>query len=238
METRTAEETAVTITQPTPMAMVQLALQQNAGIETIEKLMALQERWQANDARKAFVEAMAAFKANPPRLEKNKTVSFPTSKGKTEYKHATLDYVAEVLGRELSKHGLSFRWQTAQEGGKIRVTCFLQHILGHGESVTLEAPADDSGQKNAIQQIGSTVTYLQRYTLLAATGMATADQDMDGILTNGELMEQIEWIGNASDMDELRRLYNNAAKPAFDAGNKTALMALAEARDKRAKELQ
>jgi hypothetical protein len=56
------------------------------------------------------------------------------------------------------------------------------------------------------------VTYLQRYTLLAATGMATAEQDNDGAVLNGELMEQVEWIENAKDPKELQSLYLNAYK--------------------------
>ena len=36
-----------------------------------------------------------------------------------------------------------------------------------------------SGSKNSIQAVGSTVTYLQRYTLLAVTGLAAKGQDSD-----------------------------------------------------------
>ena len=35
--------------------------------------------------------------------------------------------------------------------------------------------------------MGSTVSYLQRYTLLAALGLATADQDDDGVATGGPI---------------------------------------------------
>lgn len=42
------------------------------------------------------------------------------------------------------------------------------------------APVDTSGSKNAIQAIGSTVTYLQRYTLLSGCGLAAASTDDDG----------------------------------------------------------
>lgn len=225
---------------PTPMLMIQMAVQQNADLDKLAKLMDLQERWEKNEAHKAFVQALADFKANPPQLEKNKQVDFQgRSGGRVNYKYATLDYVAKVLGQELSKHGLSFRWQTAQEQGKVRVTCFLQHAMGHGESVTLEGPADDTGNKNAIQQIGSTVTYLQRYTLLAATGMATAEQDNDGAtITNRDVMEQVEWIKNARNMEELKRLFTNAYKEAAAAKNKGAMALYLDAKNKRKAELQ
>lgn len=166
----------------TPAQMIMLALERGADVAMLEKLMALQERWEANEARKAFVAALSAFKAEPPTIDKNKFVSFPNSKGgQTEYHHATLDQVAGIIGAALSKHGLSHRWETEQmDGGMIRVSCILQHVMGHSERVALQSSPDQSGGKNNIQAVGSTVTYLQRYTLLAVTGLAAKDQDDDG----------------------------------------------------------
>jgi len=43
----------------------------------------------------------------------------------------------------------------------------------------MSAPNDVSGNKNAIQSIGSTNSYLQRYTLCNAFGIS-AEQDNDG----------------------------------------------------------
>lgn len=42
------------------------------------------------------------------------------------------------------------------------------------------AGRDESGNKNSIQSIGSTVTYLQRYTLKAGLGLAAASDDDGG----------------------------------------------------------
>ena len=165
----------------TPMVLLQQAVAQGVDTDKLAALMDLQERWEKNEARKAFVVALNAFKANPPVIEKSKQVSFATSKGKTEYKHATLDKVSAIIGGALATHGISHRWEVEQfEGGRIKVTCVLTHALGHSERVPMESRADDSGGKNSIQAIGSAVTYLQRYTLLAASGMATTDQDNDG----------------------------------------------------------
>ena len=166
----------------TPMAMLQIAVEKGASVEQLERLMALQERYEANEAKKEFVAAMTRFKENPKVIEKNKLVDFQTSKGRTSYKHATLANVCDVIGPELSAVGISHRWETEQlENGMIRVTCILTHARGHSEKVWLQAGRDDTGNKNSIQAVGSTVTYLQRYTLLAATGMAVADQrDDDG----------------------------------------------------------
>jgi hypothetical protein len=166
----------------TPMQILELAIQRGADMDQLTKLMDLQERWEAQQARKEFVAALNAFKANPPEIRKNKRVSFGYGQKATEYDHATLDHICEQVTPALARHGLSHRWDVDQSDASngIKVTCTLTHERGHFESVSMQAPPDESGGKNRIQQIASTVSYLERYTLLAATGLAAADQDDDG----------------------------------------------------------
>lgn len=165
----------------TPMQLLQIATAKGADLAQLEKLMELQERWEANEARKAFVSAMTSFKANPPNIDKNKQVRFETSKGITEYRHATLDHVCDAVGDALSKVDITHHWETEQaEGGMVRVTCVLTHKMGHAQRTTLSAGLDQSGGKNNIQALGSVVSYLQRYTLKAAVGLAESNADDDG----------------------------------------------------------
>lgn len=178
-ETR-PEPQSTALVPTNPMQMLAVAVQQGMPIETLRELMQLKKEWEADEARKAFVAAMAAFKANPPEIVKDKHVSFTTQKGTTAYDHATLGGVCSAIIRGLAGHGISHRWEVAQQDNRIKVTCVLTHAQGHSESVSLNAGADDSGGKNSIQAIGSAVTYLQRYSLLAATGLAAMDQDDDG----------------------------------------------------------
>lgn len=180
MEENKTYEAEVVVQDKSPGAMIALAVNGGADLEKIEKLMLLQERWEANEAKKAYVVAMAAFKANPPRIEKTKHVKFTTQKGTTEYDHALLADAAEIINAALSKHGLHAGWRTSQGEGKITVTCTVSHSMGYSESTSLAAGADESGGKNSIQAIGSTVSYLERYTLFAITGLASHDMDDDG----------------------------------------------------------
>ena len=173
-------ETAVESAAATPADLLKIAVSQNADLDKLEKLMQLQIRWEEAEAKKAFARAMNAFKLNPPDIYKTKGVSFGQGNSKTDYRHATLDEVASLIGKAMSEHGLSFRWETSQEGSVIRVRCIVTHESGHSESVCLESESDKTGGKNSIQAIGSAVSYLERYTLLAITGLATKDQDDDG----------------------------------------------------------
>lgn len=148
----------------------------NMDVDKLKELLDLQERWGATQAKKAYVVAMSEFKANPPEILKDKSVHYKD----VRYSHSSLHNVTTKINVELSKHGLTASWVTSQDNGSVKVTCKITHIMGHSEETCLSAPPDATGSKNAIQAIGSTVTYLQRYTLLALTGLATHDQDDDG----------------------------------------------------------
>jgi hypothetical protein len=163
-----------------PLQLVQIAVQRGVDTEQLKQLMELQREWKADRARDAFVKAMSGFRAETLDIVKRKRVHFETSKGPTDYMHATLAQLVAVASPALSKHGLSHRWETKQDGGAVTVTCIVTHELGHSEQCTLTAAPDDSGGKNKIQAIGSTVSYLQRYTFTAITGLAAKDQDDDG----------------------------------------------------------
>lgn len=153
----------------TPMDMIDRAVSSGAGIETIEKLMGLQERWEANHARKAFNEAIAEAKAKIRPVVRNKT-------GHNSKAYADFAAIASAVDPILADLGLSYRFRTDQ-GDRINVTCVLSHRDGHQETTTLSGPADTSGNKNAIQAIGSTLTYLQRYSLVQMLGLAASDDD-------------------------------------------------------------
>lgn len=165
----------------TPMEMIERAVSGGASIEALEKLMALQERWEANQGRKAFDAAIAEAKAEIPAISKNRTVDFTTAKGRTNYQYEDMAGIAKVVDPILSAHGLSYRYRTAQDGQTVTVTCILSHRDGYSEETTLSAAADQSGNKNHIQAVGSAATYLQRYTLKMALGLAaSADDDGKG----------------------------------------------------------
>jgi hypothetical protein len=163
--------------QRTPMDMLNIAVARG-DVELAAKLMDLAERWQKAQARRAFDEAIAAAKAEIPPIIKNRTVSYTTAKGTTTYQHEDFAEIARTVDPILAKHGLSYRFRTSSEVNQpVGVTCILSHRDGHYEENTLWAGRDDSGSKNSIQAIGSTQTYLQRYTLKAALGLAAAEDD-------------------------------------------------------------
>jgi len=162
-----------------------MAVSGGADLEKLRGLLDLQIQWESNEARKAYHKAMAEFKAIPLEIEKDKAVAY----GNTKYTHASLANVVRTVTGELSKYGLSASWRTAQNG-TIAVTCKITHVLGHSEETTISAPSDTSGSKNAIQAIGSTISYLERYSLLSILGLATSEMDDDAQSATAKIDEK------------------------------------------------
>jgi hypothetical protein len=227
----------------TPAHLLQIAVAQGADIDKLKQLMDLQERFEVREARKAFVAAMNKFKSNPPDIKKNKLVQFDTSKGQTSYRHATLDHVCDEVTKGLSGVGITHAWKVGQEkDGLITVTCVLTHELGHSETTQLMGFPDDSGGKNKIQAIGSTCSYLQRYTLLAACGLAAGDDNDGRTETKGMAAEELEKakaaIAKANTPDELKAAFTTAFKQAQSVQDRKALADIIHAKDMRKVDLE
>lgn len=161
-----------------PAGMMLAALGQGATLEHIEKMMELQERWEAGEAVKAYNAAFAAFKTESVRIVKNRKVTDGPLRGKDYAElHSVLDAVVPLL----SKHGLGASWKlTKDEPQWLEVTCTLKHSGGHFEVASMGGPPDTGGAKNAIQARASTVSYLERYTFKAVAGVAEGGDDDDG----------------------------------------------------------
>jgi hypothetical protein len=208
-------------------------------IATLRELMAMKERWDANEAKKAFTAAMNEFKKNPPAIIRNR-------KGE-HHTYAGLDTICKAVMGALSAQGISHRWEYKQEGKDwIEVSCVLTHEQGHSERTTMAGPPDAAGPqgnatKNPIQALASTRTYLERYTLLGAVGLESAyDDDGNGGgkgMSNDVIAEHCEWIANGCNEAEAKKLYANAMNAALEVADKRALDIFREAFKKRKAEL-
>lgn len=164
-----------------PTHLIELAINKDADIEKLEKLMALKERWDQDQAKKAFYQAVANFQSEMPLIHKSKTASFATKNGgHMTYNYASIDDIVKAVNPVLHRHGLSYRFEQTLIQGVVSVSCILTHALGHCESCTMTGGLDQSGNKNALQQIASSTTYLKKYTLTNVLGVATSDDDIDG----------------------------------------------------------
>lgn len=214
-----------------PMGMMLSALQHGATLEQVEKMMDLQERWAKAEAKKAYDSAFSAFKAEGVRILKGREVTDGPLKGKS---YAELHDVVNAVTPALSRHGLSSSWKlTKDEKDWMEVTCYLRHVGGHQESVSMGGPPDTGGAKNAIQARASTKSYLERYTLKAITGLSEEGDDTDGNVYRQTVIDEwIEKVSIASE-SELHALRKSGAaffSKARDKDGYTKFMAAASKR--------
>lgn len=196
-----------------PASMMLKAMSQGASLEQVEKMMALQERWEAGEARKAYNTAFSAFKAEAVHIIKNKQVTDGPLKGKG---YAELHAVVDALTPALSRHGLSASWRlTKDEKDWMEVTCYLRHVNGHEESVSMGGPPDTGGAKNLIQARASTKTYLERYTLKAICGVAEGGDDNDGNgadIARSLLDTWVDMVNGAESLEAVAKVAKDGAQ--------------------------
>jgi len=178
-----------------PMVMVQSALERGMDADQIQRFMDLADRHEAKQAKREFDEAMNRFREQCPVIVKN-------ADGHNT-KYAKLSSAIAAIREPLSDNGLSHSWRTEQADGVITVSCVVSHVGGHSEKTSLSSAPDNSGGKNSIQAIGSTVSYLERYTLFAILGIASSDQDDDGIGSSATYIGEDQMADIVGLMDEL-----------------------------------
>lgn len=178
-----------------PAALMQIALSKGMDLDKLEKMLELQTRYEEREAKKAFIRAMAAFKATPPNIYKDK------KNAQFDSTYTSLSGLVNKTIPELSKHGFSHNWNYGTaENGNSEVTCVLTHELGHSISVTQDAAPIQSKNKagqvvtNPIQQVKCTQTYLKITTFEAVTGLvskeANLDDDGNAVGSKMSLLEQ------------------------------------------------
>jgi hypothetical protein len=196
---------AITTGTGGPMdAMIALA-QQGVAPELMERMLDMQERILSRDARMAFHEAMAAFKAEcPPAPKVSKGAVRSDGSKKTTQMFAGLDVIAEHIRPYLARHGLSYRYETEIDEKMTRIICVVAHVMGHEERSAFACLTSDAAVPgaNKVQIGGSAMSYGMRYSLLAAFGLTSAIPDDDGE-TAGRAPSEPITEGQAADLRAL-----------------------------------
>ena len=97
-------------------------------------------------------------------------------------KYADLAEVLNTVRPVFAKHGLSIVQSTAFNGAFVSVTTLVAHSSGG----LIYSTASAVPSKTDAQGIGSTTTYLRRYSLAAMSGVAQEDDDGNAAAHNGK----------------------------------------------------
>lgn len=169
---------AVAVRDPSPdiSRILQFAVESKVPVDTIERLVALKERMDAKSAAMEFNMALAAFQAECPPIKKTSRATITTkSGGQYAYSYAELDQIAQTTRPLLTKHGLSYSWDSDLEGNKLVCTCTLRHVAGHSQSAKFSVSTDTASAMSDQQKVAAALTYARRQSLIQALGLTTTD---------------------------------------------------------------
>jgi hypothetical protein len=190
----------IAIPQDTSVAMFSMieraARDPAVDIDKLERLMLMQERAIARQAKADYDAAMATMQPELPSIgERGKVTG--------RYTYAKWEDINQVIKPVLAKHGFALTFRADTSDG-IKVTG------GHREETEMTLPADPSGNKPAVQAVASSVSYGKRYTAGALLNLTSHGEDDDGFLANGpQSFDPTDWlqaIEGAMDMVEMNRL--------------------------------
>ncbi len=148
-----------------------VAMDPNSDLAKLERMLELKERHDAQSAKAAFAEAFSRASADFPTIPLR-------GQGHNGKPYATLEDITKFTRPVLSQHGLAMTF-AIEVKEQVVVTAKLMHKAGHCEETSMSLPRDTSGSKNAVQAVGSTQKYGQRYTAQAILGLSLGEDDED-----------------------------------------------------------
>jgi hypothetical protein len=196
----------------TPMAMIQAALDKGATPETLAKLMDLQERWEAGQAKKVFDEAMMQAQAEMRPILVN------ASNNQTNSKYATYEALDAAIRPVYVRHGFSLVFDTADcpLEHHVRIVCEVS-CGGHTIRPHIDMPADGKGPKGndvmtRTHATGAAITYGRRYLLGMIFNLTVTKDDDGNSASNPALTQTI----TADQFTELRDLLEQSGSQEKD----------------------
>ena len=194
-----APQTPIQAVKSNTLNMVEQLLQRpDLDIEKLDKLLNLQAREEAKYARSEYLAAVAQAQPEIPPIPKN-------GKGNNDKRYALWEDMQAKVFPVTSKYGLTVTHKTRVENDRVIVTCIISHVGGHEEVTELPLPIDGTGSKNAVQAIGSSVSYGKRYTAAALLGIRLEGEDNDGAGVPAETI-------NDDQVEELKGLLSKAGR--------------------------
>lgn len=158
----------------------------SVDIDKMERLIAMQERLQSNQAKIDFTAAKVAMQPEIPAIDMRGRIIIRDKNNPEritqETPFARFEDIHEAVMPVLTAHGfdLSFRNGLSPDG-KVRVTTILSHVGGHSEETYFDLPHDSSGSKNAVQAVGSSTSYAKRYGVLSILNIRVSGEDDDAV---------------------------------------------------------
>ncbi len=238
------EMLAMTPVPTTPMNLLSIALENNAAIDVIERLAALQEKSMLRDAEIAFHDALSRVQAEIKRIAPD------LLNPQTSSKYASYAAIDRVIRPIYTREGMSLSFSHADcpKAEHIRVLCYAS-LGAYTRTYQIDMPSDGKGAKGGDVMTKTHATaaadsYAKRYLVKDIFNIAIGEYDTDGNapgsagIPDPRVEQLCAAIANAPDMNQLHRRYMDAGREAQKSNDRSALAAFIRAKDARKRELQ
>ena len=141
-------------------------------LDKMERLLSMKERIDKEENSRQFNADMASMQIEMPSVAERGTGH--------NIKYATFEDINDVAKPIMSKYGFAVSFKVVETDRGVRVTGLLLHRSGHREETEMTFPSDTSGSKNAVQALGSSISYAKRYIMSAMLNITTRGEDDNG----------------------------------------------------------
>lgn len=156
-----------------------LAKDPAVDVDKLERLIAAQERILDRNAESAFNIAFTAMQTEIPAIDEKGQIL--NNQGKVQSTYSRFEDIQRVVKPILQRHGFALAFRTEWPSPAVpKVIGILTHRDGHKRESEFCAAADTSGNKNAVQGLGSSTSYGRRYTTIDLLNIETRGVDDDG----------------------------------------------------------
>ena len=162
------------------LAMIEkVSTMPNINVETLDRLLAMQERVMVSNAEASFNEAMTVCQSEM------RSITTDATNPQTRSKYATFQKLDAALRPRYTTHGFAISFNTAPiDKEAVRVLAYVSRGR-YTRTYQVDVPADGKGAKGGdvmtkTHAVGAAMSYGARYLLKFIFNVAVGEEDTDG----------------------------------------------------------
>ncbi len=184
--------------------IAKVASDPNTDVEKIERLLEVQIKMMATQAKIDFDIALSGIQEKMPRIKKNGEIK--NRKNQTLVKYIKYEDIDIHIRPLLGEYGFSLLHDRSETDKKMIIKTSLKHRSGHQEEVSTILPFDQPNElKNAVQAAVSTFSYGKRVNVCSLLNIVAEGDDDDGHNSTPIISKE--------QIDEIKDLLNKTKTP-------------------------
>jgi hypothetical protein len=158
--------------------LVEMSRDKSIDVAKLGELWKMQREMEAEEKRTAYRAALARVQSGLEQMKKSGVITTPSGRVS---KFLRLEDIDNAIKPFLRDEGFAFSFdQEPGPGNSVTFVAELMHREGWSEKKRLTVPIDTGAGRNAIQSMGSSVSYARRYLIEMHLNIVRKGDDDDG----------------------------------------------------------